>query len=244
MPVLCALVRRTGQKCLCAVCQKINGIIDALHPVDRLRFLNNALFIAPALPVTPVTALLFALFSLLRRGFCWSLSLQVVRLRDQGGQAPGLFGAAGQDDSVKFLLKLLRLFFPDIHTGLKDDALGLHEFSAALYDALIQLHIGDAVHEKAPDPVLSLKHRDQMSAVIELVRRRQAGGTAPHDGDLFAAAQGGPAGLHPSVGKGCLYNIQFVVMHCDRLSVHAVDAGLLTQSRTDPSRKFREITGL
>ena len=83
-----------------------------------------------------------------------------------------------------------------------------------------------------------------MSPVIELVSRREAGGSAPHDGDLFAAAQRGQPRLHPSVGKGRLYDIQFVVMHGHRFSVHAVDAGLFTQCRTYAARKLREIAGL
>ena len=83
-----------------------------------------------------------------------------------------------------------------------------------------------------------------MTTVVKLVRRRQAGGAAAYDSDLFAASKGGDAGFHPAVGIGSFNNIEFVVVHGHRLSVHPVDAGLFTEGGADAPGKLRKIAGL
>ena len=123
-------------------------------------------------------------------------------------------------------------------------ACGAARLPASVDDRLIQLHVGDPVHEKAADPVFSLENRHLMASVIELVSRCKPGGTAADDRHFPAAPVLRYSRLHPSVPEGRLNDIELIVVDRDRLAVHPADAGLFAERRADAPGELREIAGL
>ena len=66
--------------------------------------------------------------------------------------------------------------------------------STALDDLLLQLHVGDTVHQQTADAVGALKDGDAVAPVVELVSHSQTGGAAAHHGHPLAGAHLGDAG--------------------------------------------------
>ena len=159
-------------------------------------------------------------------------------------EAAGCFGAAAEDNRVKLLLQLLR---GNIHTHIGVDPerypLRLHELHPAGDHALVQLHIGDAVHQQAAGAVFPLEHRDAVPPVVQLVCHRQPGGAGADNRHLFAAAHRRNPGRNPALLEAHLDDGQLVVIHRDTVTHHPAGAGRLAKRGTDPPRKFREIVG-
>jgi len=89
------------------------------------------------------------------------------RLRPLDGQVARLGGAAAQDDGVEFQAQLLGgEILADLAAGHEADALGLHQPDAALDQALVELHVGDAVHQEAADAVGALEDGDPVPALL------------------------------------------------------------------------------
>ena len=81
------------------------------------------------------------------------------------------------------------------------------QFDAALHDCLIELHVGDAIHEQAADSVSTLEHGDVVAGLIELVRRTRARpGPEPTTATRRPVRIGGGLGrsnlLKPAVNDG------------------------------------------
>jgi hypothetical protein len=66
---------------------------------------------------------------------------------------------------------------------------------AALHQAFVELHVGDAVHEQAADAVGAFEDGDEMAGAVELGGGAEAGRAGADDGDLFAGAHLGASGL-------------------------------------------------
>ena len=82
----------------------------------------------------------------------------------------GLGRAAAQDDGVEFLPQSGgRVVLAYLAAGDKRDALGLHQIDAALHEALVQLHVRDAVHEQTAGAVGALEDRDPVAGPVELI---------------------------------------------------------------------------
>ena len=85
-------------------------------------------------------------------------------------QIAGLFGTAAQHHSIKISQQLLGGHgTAHIHAGAELNTLGLHQLDPALDDRLIQLHVGDAVHQQAAHAVGALKHRNGVAALIQVL---------------------------------------------------------------------------
>ncbi len=78
---------------------------------------------------------------------------------------------------------------PDLGVGDESDAFGGHLIDAALDEFLVELHVGDAVHEQAADAVGALENGDQMAGAVELGGGAQAGRAGADDRDLLAGAR-------------------------------------------------------
>ena len=109
---------------------------------------------------------------------------------------------------------------------------------------LFQLHIGNAVPEKAAHPVPSLIDSHQMAPAVQLVRRSQARGTGADDRHLFACTHLRRPCMGISHAVGVLNDGQLVALRPHRISVQIAGAGRLAQARADPSCELRKITGL
>jgi hypothetical protein len=76
-----------------------------------------------------------------------------------------------------------------VNAGFENDAFLGEQVDAALHDLLlVELHVGDAIHEQAADAVGALEDGDAVAGLVELVGAGEAGGAGADDGDLFAGA--------------------------------------------------------
>src|SRR4029077_2424465 len=90
-------------------------------------------------------------------------------------QLAGLLRTHGETDGIELLPQLFaRDVFPNRHTGLELDALGLHLFQPSIDDPLFHLEIRDAVTQQATDTIGLLKEGDTMARTRELLRRGPA----------------------------------------------------------------------
>ena len=130
---------------------------------------------------------------------------RVERLGGAGGQQHGVVVGqqlVGVDElhRAAALLHDLRhvaageIFLPaDVGTGDELDALGGQQIDPPLHDALVELHVRDAVHQQAADAVGPLVDRHVVADLVELRGGGEAGRAAADDrhalaGPLAAAA--------------------------------------------------------
>src|SRR5262249_9575524 len=118
------------------------------------------------------------------------------------------------------------------------------EVDAALDDPLVQLHVGDAVHEQAADAVGPLEHGDPVAGAVELGGGGQPGRAGADHGDLFASAFEGRLGHHPAFLKTFVDDGAFDGLDGDRGIVDAQDTRALTRSGADAAGELREVVGL
>ena len=157
---------------------------------------------------------------------------------------PGLRSAAAEQHPVKFLQQLFSVFVPShIRSGDKGDPLLLQKADPAVQNRFIQLHIGDAVPQKAADAVASLKYGHLVAPAVQLHGRRQAGGAASHHRYLFSGPHLWRFRFQKSVFPGVFDHCPLVFFGGYRISVEAAGAGRLAESRADPGSKFRKTVG-
>ena len=100
---------------------------------------------------------------------CQVIHRKVDALRITAGDidVAGLLGAAAKHDRIIAGLQLLGADGA-ANIGIKDklDALILQNFYPAVDDPLLQLHVGDAVHQQAARAVLALIDRHLVAALV------------------------------------------------------------------------------
>src|SRR5204863_8258406 len=80
------------------------------------------------------------------------------------------------------------------------DAFLLEELDPAHHDLfLVELHVGDAIHEQAAWTIGALENGHPMSGMVELSRGAKTGGSGPDDGNLFSSARFGRLGNDPAL---------------------------------------------
>ena len=85
-------------------------------------------------------------------------------------QVAGLFCAAAQHYGIKICQQLLGGHgTAHIHAGAELNTLGLHQLDPAFDDRLVQLHVGDAVHQQTAHTVGALKHRNGVAALVQVL---------------------------------------------------------------------------
>jgi hypothetical protein len=104
-------------------------------------------------------------------------------------EVAGLRRAAAEDDGVELLAEVLDADVDaDVGVSLEDDAGLFHQLDAAEDDALLELEVGDAVHQQPADAVRALEDGDEVPGLIELGGAPEARRTGADDGDLLAGA--------------------------------------------------------
>ena len=80
------------------------------------------------------------------------------------------------------------LLLADVGAGDELDALGRQQIDAPLHDALVELHVRDAVHQQAADAVGPLVDGDRVADLVELRGGGQPGRPAADDRHPLAGA--------------------------------------------------------
>mmetsp|Transcript_25040 Transcript_25040/g.57656 ORF Transcript_25040/g.57656 Transcript_25040/m.57656 type:complete len:649 (-) Transcript_25040:4165-6111(-) len=158
--------------------------------------------------------------------------VDAIELVSLDWQRPGRRGAGRNQNSVVLVPQVLQReggpWLAHAHTKLELHALGRHEVETALHDALVELHVRDAIHQQPPSPGRALQDGHAVAHAVELISSSQAGGATANDSDADVGAGLGRAGadgarLPAPVGDGVLD-----VLDGDRLSDKAGDARSLT----------------
>ena len=145
-------------------------------------------------------------------------------------QVPGLGGTAAQHHRVILIQQLLGSHSAaHVGVGAEVDPLRCHQVHPALNHLFVQLHVGDAVHQQAADPVGPLIDSDCVAPVVQLVRHRQPGRAGADDGHLFPSPQLGRRRLHQAVVVGVFDQGQLVLPDGNRIPVGTADAGRLAE---------------
>ena len=132
----------------------------------------------------------------------------------------------------------------DLAVADKSHAFGGHQIDAALHGALVELHVGDAVHQEAADAVGTLKDGDPVTGLVELGGTGQACGTGTDDGHCLARPLGRRFGDDPAFFKALINNGAFDALDGDRRLIDAEDAGSLAGRGTNTAGEFGKVVGL
>jgi hypothetical protein len=129
------------------------------------------------------------------------------------------------------------------NTGLEDNALICHEICTTLDNTLVELHVGNTVHEKTTQTVSSLVDGNKVTGTVELISSSQTGRTGSNDRDSLASADLGrlrnhPAHLETSVDDGALDRLD-----TNGFFVNSQNTSTLTGSRADTSSELGEVVG-
>ncbi len=157
-------------------------------------------------------------------------------------QVPRHRRAAGEQHRV---VRRAQLVAADVAADLvgrqEPGALGPHLLNPLVQHPLLHLELGDAVAQQAADAVVALEHGDVVPGPSELLGRRQAGGTATHDGHRPAGALGRQLRRRPALRPGPVGNLNLHLLDRHRVGVDAQHAGCLARRGTQPAGELREV---
>ena len=153
-------------------------------------------------------------------------------------------GAAGEHDRVILFTKRLRADIgPDIHAAAELDSLGLQLLHAPPDPPLLELEIGDAIHEQPARPVGPLEHRDEMAGAIQLLRCGQSCRSAADDGHPLARPHRGSLRHHPALVEGPVGDRHLDLLDRDGILVDAEHARRLARRGADAAGELGEVVG-
>ena len=118
-----------------------------------------------------------------------------------------------------------------------------HQVDAALYNGLVQLHIGNAIHEQAAYTISPFVDGDRVASLIELRGAREAGWTGTNHGHLFPGPFLRWVRDNPAFGKAAINDGAFNVFDGDRRVRNPEYARPLARRRTYPTGELRKIIG-
>jgi hypothetical protein len=138
-----------------------------------------------------------------------------------------------------------KVFLPaDVSTGDERDAFFAELVHAALDDALVELHVRDAVHEQAADAVGPLVDSDGVAGFVELGGGGETRGPAADDGDSLTGAILRNARRDPAFFPAAVDDRVLDVLDGDRRAGDAEHAGALARRRAGAARELGEVVGL
>jgi hypothetical protein len=124
------------------------------------------------------------------------------------GKSVGIVDAGGDENGV---VPLAQIFQPRIAANLeirmKFNARSRQQPDPALHDALLELEVGNAVHEKPPDAVIAVVDMDGVTQEAHLFGCREAGWAAADDADRAIPLAPRPRALDPAPFPGRLGDV-------------------------------------
>ena len=118
------------------------------------------------------------------------------------------------------------------------------QIDAALDDALVELHVRNAVHQQAADAVGPLVDGDGVAGLVELRRGGEAGGAAADDRDALAGAAGRRLRRDPTFGKAAVDDRVLDVLDRDRRIGDAQHARAFARGRAGAAGELGEVVRL
>jgi len=171
--------------------------------------------------------------------------VNAVQVAAGNRQISGDGGTSSENDGVELGSERLKshITLTDRYTGDEVDALRSHEVNTTLNDVLVELHVGDTIHEQTTDTVGSLVDGNTVASLVELVSGCQTGGTGTNDGDSLAAADLRRGRNHPSHLEAAVDDGTLDGLDADGVLVDTKNASTLARSRTDTTSELREVVG-
>mmetsp|Transcript_25281 Transcript_25281/g.39870 ORF Transcript_25281/g.39870 Transcript_25281/m.39870 type:complete len:387 (+) Transcript_25281:614-1774(+) len=171
--------------------------------------------------------------------------VHALELAPRDRQVPRLGGPDGEHEGVVGRAEVVDVHVhPHVGAGDELDALLAQQLHAALHGLLLQLHVGDAVHEQAAHAVRPLVHRHLVAHLVELVGGGEARGPAAHHGHAHARAERGHARRDPPLLPRPVHDGVLDVLDGDGLVHQAGHAAALAGRRAHAARELREVVGL
>ena len=123
------------------------------------------------------------------------------------------------------------------------DAFLLQQRDATVDDGLVELEVRDAVAEQSASSLILFEDGNHVTHLIERIGCSKSGRTGTNHSHRLSVSFG-HARLDIPLAEGCLHDGALVLAIGRRLMVEAVEhTGLLTQCRTDATRKLGERIG-
>ena len=124
------------------------------------------------------------------------------------------------------------------------DAARAQQLDAAVDDALVELHVRDAVHEQAADAVGALVDGNLVTGLVELIGCREAGRARADDRHALAAARRRHVRLDPAFGEAAVDDRVLDVLDRDGGIGDAEHARAFARRGAGAARELREVVGL
>ena len=109
---------------------------------------------------------------------------------------------------------------------------------------LLQLHIGNAVHQKSTDSVRPFEHCNAVPSLVQLIRYCKTGGTASYNCHLFTCPYLGRLRICIAFRISVFNDGIFILFGGYRLSNQSTGTCCLTKRRAYSGCKFRKTVGL
>jgi hypothetical protein len=154
-------------------------------------------------------------------------------------------GTRRDDHGVVVFLERLQgdVALADEAAGDVLDTLGGHEVDTTLNDVLVELHVGDTVHEETTNTVGTLVDGDLVAGLVQLIGSGETCGTRTDDGDGLARtplrrSRNHPAHLEATIDDGALDRL-----NTNGVLVNAENTSTLTRRRADTTSELGEVVG-
>ena len=154
-------------------------------------------------------------------------------------------GASRDDHRVVVFLERLQgdVALADEAAGNVLDTLSGHEVDTTLDDVLVELHVGDAVHEKTTNAVRTFVDSHLVAGLVQLVGSSEASGTRTNDGDGLARAPLGRSRDHPAHLEATVDNGTLDGLDANGVLVDAENTSTLTRRRANTASELGEVIG-
>ena len=169
-----------------------------------------------------------------------------VAARSVAHEVVGLGGAGADHHRVEVTLEVVGgHVLADFHGGDERNALGFHLFQPPPHHLLlVELHVGNAVHEQSAGPIRPFVHRDLVAGAVELRRAGQTGGPGTDDRHPLSGSYQRRFGYDPALLETPVDNGALDGLDGHRVAVDAQDAGSLARGRAHPAGELGEVVGL
>jgi hypothetical protein len=155
-------------------------------------------------------------------------------------------GTGGNDDSVVAGTKGLErnlAVWTNSSAGNELDTFGSHEINAALDNLLIELHIGDTIHEKTTHTISTLVDSDTVASTVKLVSSGETSRTRSNNGNGLAGASLGRTRDHPAHLESTINDSTLDGLDTNGIFVDTQNTGAFARGRADTTSEFREVVG-
>mmetsp|Transcript_11658 Transcript_11658/g.27322 ORF Transcript_11658/g.27322 Transcript_11658/m.27322 type:complete len:337 (-) Transcript_11658:419-1429(-) len=170
--------------------------------------------------------------------------MHTLQLSSGNGQITRFRRTQCQTERIKLRIQLVDVHvLSDIGVGDEFDSFLPQQIDATVHGLLLQLHVGDSVHEQSSDAIGALKDGHLVSHLVQLVGAGQSGRSRSHHRHGHAAAFLRDAGGDFSVPKGPVDDRVFDVFDGHGIVHEPGHTGSLAGSGADPSREFGKVVG-